>query len=101
MKKGFLIISNTILTGTLLYFSSCNSEKSSDAGSLPSDSVTIAKGQNSFVNKCTSCHNFDQDGIGPQLGGVTSEHPVDWIKNFIKDPKKVIDSGDTNGTKAF
>ncbi len=98
MKKGFLIISSSIFIG-LLYFSSCNPNTSSDVSSLPSDSATITKGQNSFVNNCTSCHNFNQNGIGPQLAGVTSEHSVDWIKNFIRDPKKIIDSGDTTAQK--
>lgn len=101
MKKGVLIISNTILIGSLLYFSCCNSGTSSDIISLPADPVTIANGQNSFVANCSNCHNFNQDGIGPQLAGITSEHSVGWIKNFIKDPKKIIGSGDTTAQKLF
>lgn len=101
MKKGFLIISNTILIGSLLYFSCCNSGTSSGIISLSADPVTITKGQNSFVANCTNCHNFNQDAIGPQLAGITSEHSVDWIKNFIKDPKKIIGSGDTTAQKLF
>src|SRR6476646_3124494 len=100
MKIGFLIISGSILTISLL-FSSCNSEKSPNAGSLPSDSLTIAKGKNSFEGKCNSCHNFDQDVIGPHLAGVTFEQSVDWITNFIEPPKKVIDSGDSTAQKLF
>jgi glucose/arabinose dehydrogenase/mono/diheme cytochrome c family protein len=103
MKKGFLIISSSILTSTLLYFGSCNSKTSSDAASLPTDSVTIEKGRSSFVNKCASCHNFNQYGmgIGPHLASVTKEKSVNWIKNFIRDPKKVIESGDTTAQKLF
>ena len=101
MKKGVLIISNTILIGSLLYFSCCNSGTSSDIISLSADPVTITKGQNSFVANCSNCHNFNQDGIGPQLAGITSEHSVGWIKNFIKDPKKIIGSGDTTAQKLF
>ena len=101
MKKGVLIISNTILIGSLLYFSCCNSGTSSDIISLSVDPVTIANGQNSFVANCSNCHNFNQDGIGPQLAGITSEHSVGWIKNFIKDPKKIIGSGDTTAQKLF
>jgi glucose/arabinose dehydrogenase/mono/diheme cytochrome c family protein len=99
MKKRILISTAVLLQ--LYFFSSCNSETSSDNSSISTDSVTIEKGQNSFANKCNSCHNFNQDGIGPQLAGITSEHSVEWIKNFIKDPKKVIDSGDTTAQKLF
>ncbi len=61
MKKELLSLSNTILIGTLLSFSSCNSGTSPDVSSIAKDSVTIAKGQNSFANKCNSCHNFNRD----------------------------------------
>ena len=101
MEKRFLTLSNTILAGILLYLSSCNSGTSSNTSAIPTDPATIDKGKSSFVNKCNSCHNFNQDGIGPQLAGITSDHSVDWIKNFIKDPRKVIDSGDSTAQKLF
>lgn len=77
MKKIFLIVSNSFLIGIGLYFSSCNPETSSN--SIAKDSVTIAKGKNSFVTNCASCHNFSQYGmgIGPQLAGVTADHSVE------------------------
>src|SRR4051812_47183744 len=101
MKKISLSVSNCLIICIVLYFSSCNSEKSSNTNSLATDSVTIAKGKNSFINNCASCHNFSQYGmgIGPQLAGITTQHSVDWIKTFIRDPKKVIDSGDTTAQK--
>ena len=100
MKKRIVIIP-TIACFLFSFFSSCNSGDSSGARSLPTDSITIVKGQNSFANKCNSCHNFNYDGIGPQLAGITTENSVDWIKNFIRDPKKVIESGDTTAKKLF
>jgi len=99
MKKR--IISIATIACFVFYFFSCNSGDSLDTRSLPTDSITIAKGQNSFANKCNSCHNFNYDGIGPQLAGITSENSVGWIKNFIRDPKKVIESGDTTAQKLF
>jgi len=100
MKKRIAIIAAMALP--LLYFlSNCNSRSSFDTRSIPTDSITIAKGQNSFANKCNSCHNFNYDGIGPQLAGITSENSVDWLKNFIRDPKKIIESGDTTAQKLF
>lgn len=98
MRKKIIIIAAVF---TLLHLLSCSSKKSSDNNSAFADSATIIKGQNSFANKCTSCHNINQDGIGPRLAGITAEHTVEWIKNFIRNPKKVIDSGDTTAQKLF
>lgn len=100
MKKRIISIA-TITCFLFYFFSNCNSTDSFDNSSLPTDSITIAKGQSSFANKCNSCHNFNYDGIGPQLAGITSENSVGWIKNFIRDPKKVIESGDTTAKKLF
>jgi mono/diheme cytochrome c family protein len=100
MEKKIVIIAATVLP-LLYFFSNCNSRKSSDTSSIPVDSITIAKGRNSFANKCNSCHNFNYDGIGPQLAGITSENSVEWIKNFIRDPKKAVESGDTTAQKLF
>jgi mono/diheme cytochrome c family protein len=83
----------------LYFFSNCNFRKSDS--SISTDPVTIAKGQISFANKCNSCHNLNYDGIGPQLAGITSQHSAEWIKNFIREPKKVINSGDTTAQKLF
>ena len=101
MKTSFLIVLNCFLISIILYLSSCNSESSANANSVPRDSPTIAKGKNSFENKCASCHNFNEYGmgIGPHLAGVTTENSLSWIKNFIRDPKKAIDSGDTTAQK--
>ena len=100
MKK--IIVSIATITCFLSYFfSNCNSGDSFNTSSLSTDSITIAKGKISFANKCNSCHNFNYDGIGQQLAGITSANSVGWIKNFIRDPKKVIESGDTTAKKLF
>src|SRR5690349_14987230 len=100
MKKR--IVSLAIIAFFLCYFfSNCNSGDSFGGRSLPTDSITIAKGQNAFANRCNSCHNFNYDVIVPQLAGITSENSVSWIKNFIRDPKKEIESGDTTAKKLF
>ena len=92
MKKEVLIISSAILF--LLYLSSCNSGTTVDNSSISKDSATISAGEVSFTRYCSGCHNLRQDGIGPKLGGITAEVPVDWIQHFIRDPKKIIESGD-------
>src|SRR3954454_12442766 len=98
MKEKSIIISGALLC-QLYFFSYCNSGTASNNNSIPSDSVTIAQGENSFTQKCNSCHNIYFDGIGPELAGITSEQQVAWIKNFIKDPQKIINSGDTTAQK--
>ncbi len=99
MKKRIIIISTALI---MLYcLSNCNSRISSTEEAISTDSAAIERGRISFTEKCAGCHNFLQDGIGPQLAGITSQNSVDWIKNFIRDPKKAIESGDTTAQKLF
>ena len=64
-------------------------------------SSLIHKGQIIFSQQCVACHNFRQDGIGPQLGGLTAAVSPEWIKDFIRDPKQVIESGDERAHLLF
>jgi glucose/arabinose dehydrogenase len=93
MKKKILIIATAALLQIYL-FSRCNSGTSVDNSSIPTDSATIAAGEASFNQYCSGCHNFRQDGIGPQLGGLTTKASADWIQHFIKNPQQIISSGD-------
>ncbi len=93
MKRKVLIIVTTAFA-LLYFFSSCKTRTSVDNSSIATDTATIAAGEVSFNKNCSGCHNFIQDGIGPQLGGLTTEVPADWIQNFIKNPQQVISSGD-------
>jgi glucose/arabinose dehydrogenase/mono/diheme cytochrome c family protein len=92
MKKIILFASTLILC--VIIFSSCNSGNSSNDNSIATDSITIAKGAAVFNQNCSGCHNFRQDGIGPQLTGITTKVSSTWIENFIKDPQQTISSGD-------
>ena len=93
MKKGTLIISISLLF--LLYLSSCNTGTSVNKISISTDTAIIAKGKALFYQSCSGCHNFKTESIGPALGGLTDSVPVDWLQHFIRDPKKMIESGDT------
>ncbi|MCW3106566.1 MAG: c-type cytochrome [Segetibacter sp.] len=99
MIKNYLLISTAVLL--LLSCVACNSSPSADNRSIAADSATIAKGEVSFNKNCSGCHNFRQDGIGPQLGGLTTKVSVAWIQHFIKDPQKVITSGDERGQQLY
>lgn len=98
MKKPYVVL---VLFAGLWFACSCDSRFSAEEGGIATDSITVAKGQNSFLDNCASCHNFKRNGIGPQLGGITSDTTVEWITNFISDPKKVIESGDQRAQKLF
>lgn len=89
MKKGVLILGIASL-----YILSCKNNSSKDPAAFLTDSTEIAKGDTLFDKNCSSCHNFKQNGIGPLLGGITDSLSVDWIKQFIHDPKKLVESGD-------
>lgn len=84
----------------LTAISSCSDSDSPDAG-IRKDSTSIKAGRSSFTEKCAGCHNFDQDGIGPHLAGVTRKREPAWLRNFIRNPQEVIASGDTTAKKLY
>lgn len=49
-------------------------------------------GEKLFDANCAGCHNFKQDGIGPQLGGLKGVLDHTYLINFIKSPKAQIDA---------
>lgn len=88
---------NIIVCGVMIFFAffySCKSHTAAEDNSIPKDSANIASGEVLFSKNCEGCHNFRQDGIGPQLSAVTTRLSTEWFVNFIKDPQKVISSGD-------
>ncbi len=74
---------------------------STDNKPISADSIIIAKGETAFNRYCSGCHNFRQDGIGPQLGGLTTKVTAEWIQHFIKDPQRVINSGDERAKQLY
>lgn len=85
----------------LLLVSSCTNNTSVDTSSIPTDSISIVSGKTKFTQNCSSCHNFNVDGIGPQLGGVTKIIHTEWLREFIKDPKTKIETGDARAKEQF
>jgi mono/diheme cytochrome c family protein len=60
-----------------------------------SPAQSAADGQALFESKCMGCHTIGGGHlIGPDLQGVTQRRDLDWIKQFIAAPDKVIASGD-------
>lgn len=97
MKKSINLISGILILWCL---NACTNTPS-DSSSIATDSLSIANGQVTFSQNCSSCHNFRQDGIGPHLGGLTRVVSPDWMASFIKDPKSVIESGDERAAGLF
>lgn len=100
MKKRALNTLPIYTIAILVLAAACNSSKP-EYGDIATDSLSIAKGQLAFSQNCSACHNFRQDGIGPQLGGITRTVSSGWIKDFIKNPKELVESGDDRSKKLF
>ena len=92
-KRKKMRSAGIVFIGTML-FAACNTTDSTNTNEISTDPKAIAAGRTIFEEKCTSCHNFIQDGIGPNLSGVTARASADWIRHFVKDPKTVVQSGD-------
>ncbi len=67
----------------------------------PQDELTVQEGQNLFITHCANCHSFEENNIGPNLAGITSQLDKEWIIKFIKNPVAVINSGDARATEQF
>ncbi|QJW90864.1 c-type cytochrome [Spirosoma taeanense] len=65
------------------------------------DKPTLQKGEQLFQTNCSTCHNFLQKGIGPNLSGVTSEVSPAWIHKFIRNAPAMISSGDARAKRLF
>jgi glucose/arabinose dehydrogenase/cytochrome c2 len=50
------------------------------------------RGRALFEHNCSSCHNFQNAGIGPALGGVTERKSADSIKSIVTHPKGAMPS---------
>jgi glucose/arabinose dehydrogenase/mono/diheme cytochrome c family protein len=90
MKKQAL----SIVFGFLLILG-CNTKRNRHFGQdISTDQEQIAVGKSLFEQNCSSCHNFTQKTIGPNLTGLTTQIEADWIKSFIKNPQQLLDNGD-------
>lgn len=60
----------------------------------------MAVGENLFKRKCKSCHRLS-DGVkvGPGLAGVTRRRTEEWLHEWLKNPKAMINKGDPIAVK--
>ena len=100
MNKRILYIS---IVAVSLYFFLCSFHfgKSPEKNTIVKDSTIIMAGERFFNANCSGCHNFKQDGIGPQLSGILTQASEDWITQFIKNSPKMIASKDERAVQIF
>ncbi|WP_338394692.1 c-type cytochrome [Fulvitalea axinellae] len=65
-----------------------------DAASSAPDPALLAGGKKLFEDNCAQCHAVHEQVVGPALKDVTKRQKPDWVKAFILNSQKVIQSGD-------
>ena len=58
------------------------------------DPALVSQGEGLFKGNCTVCHQVNEKVIGPSLRDIHKRRPISWIKAFIRNSQKVIQSGD-------
>lgn len=71
------------------------------ASKYKTDELTGQRGMELFNQHCASCHNFSDNGMGPNLSGVTRQVDKEWLTAFIHNPVEVIESGDERAVGLF
>lgn len=72
------------------------------AQDISTDPAVISAGEVLFNGNCKSCHRVKQKLVGPALAGVETRVPsIDWIKAWVRNPAKVIASGDAYANKLY
>jgi len=54
----------------------------------------VDAGATLFKNNCQVCHEIHEAKVGPALADVHNRRPIEWVKSFILNSQKVIQSGD-------
>jgi mono/diheme cytochrome c family protein len=96
-------------TATLVCLAACNSqppgaesvEKLIGKGNYVGGEMSLQHGMQLFNQHCASCHNFSENGIGPNLAGVTTRVNKEWLISFIHNPSELIESGDARAVALF
>jgi len=103
-KLFFRTLAAMLLSFTLACNFSASKEKAAqteEKDTYLGGELAIQSGMELFNQHCASCHNFMENEVGPNLSGVTSQVDKDWLKDFIRDPKAAINSGDTRAVSLF
>lgn len=69
-------------------------EAVSDSSVSELNAELVSAGEMLFKNNCQVCHEVHEQKLGPALADVHNKRPIEWIKAFITNSQKVIQSGD-------
>ncbi|MEZ5044749.1 MAG: PQQ-dependent sugar dehydrogenase [Saprospiraceae bacterium] len=109
MIKNSTTLAILLLVSLMVCLSGCKSDSSGEPSAQSEDKkdtyvrgeLPVQHGMELFNLHCASCHNFTENGIGPNLSGVTSQVDKAWLLAFIKNPPAVIESGDERAVALF
>ncbi|MCC5929827.1 MAG: c-type cytochrome [Cyclobacteriaceae bacterium] len=90
ITKGFYSTAYFIVL-SLLFSASVYGQ---DASSIPTDEGIISQGRTLYNNNCAVCHAIERQLVGPALKNVHERQSVEWLKAFIINSQRVIQSGD-------
>ncbi|MBM3177847.1 MAG: c-type cytochrome [Bacteroidetes bacterium] len=86
----------TLLLAFVLFSAAGHSQE------IPTDAAVIKEGESLFNANCKSCHAVKRKLVGPALAGVEGRAPsIKWIIEWVKNPAKVIASGDAYAVKIY
>lgn len=86
---------NLLLASFAVLFFSCKKAQIEYGQEISTDASQILKGRTIFEQQCSTCHNFNEDAIGPNLSGLTRQIETKWIRDFIQNPQQLIQAQDT------
>lgn len=92
-----VVLANLLTDRMTNYATSISGTKQdySVAKQLPAQS----RGEYLFRTRCISCHTIGGgDRLGPDLLGVATSRPRDWLSRWIREPDKMIEEGDPVAT---
>ncbi|WP_245574498.1 c-type cytochrome [Hugenholtzia roseola] len=110
LSKGRFLMMLALLMGWL--HGSLSAQAPQDPDSVATDATAqqaapagggadIAKGKELFEGNCKACHKVHERAVGPALAGISERRDEAWIIAFVKNSKKVIDSGDAYAVKLY
>jgi mono/diheme cytochrome c family protein/Na+-transporting methylmalonyl-CoA/oxaloacetate decarboxylase gamma subunit len=71
------------------------------SSAVSTDAEAIKAGESLFNGNCKACHSIESRLVGPALKDVYDRRDLPWIYAFVKNPAKVIDSGDEYAVNLF
>jgi cytochrome c2 len=98
MSKPLKLTSNLLVLASiffiLLHTNSFSQDSADSTASARLNQELIDAGATLFKNNCQVCHEVHEVKVGPALANITDRRPLEWIKSFILNSQKVIQSGD-------